>query len=183
MKLLQKKGVAVAVCCLLVVLAILFGSHRSLSAVRHEALQVYAAGDETGLSILANLNSITEYAGTLLRTAGAYYSAQEGALGDIQAACDRLRGAKSTDIETHRQALADLQSACTLLQADYAARADIPEEDLRLMNRSINDILSMKDQMRHSAYNEMAADFNSELGLFPAWLLAGLTGVKPLPLF
>lgn len=179
----KQKKVAVVVCCLLVLLAVLFGSHRSLGAVRRQALQAYAVGDDTGLSILANLNSACEYANTLLRTASGYYPMEEAPLADVLAAVNSLRNAQDTEVVSHRQALADLLSACTLLQADYGARSDIPEEDVRLMERSINDIISMKDQMRHSAYNEMADAFNRTLDTFPAGLLAGLTGIQTLPLF
>ena len=78
----KSKKTAVAVCILLVLVAVLFGSHRSLNALRADALELYTAGDETGLSILANLNSIQEYAAALLKTAAVYYDADSRRLNE-----------------------------------------------------------------------------------------------------
>ncbi len=183
MSLFKQKKVAMICCAVLVLIAAVFGCYRSLSAVRRDALDVYTNGDENGLSILANLNSIGEYASTLIKTAGGCYSADDAVYADVQAAYQALLTCQGTDAEGHRKALTDLMTACTLLQADYEGRSDIDKDTVRLMNRSINDIISMKDQIRHSAYNALATDFNNALGGFPAGLMAGLTGIKPLPLF
>ena len=178
----QKKSTAVLTCLLLVAAALLFGAHRSLGALRRQATDVYVKGDDSGLSILAHLNSTVEYTSTLVKTAGGYYTAENAAFAAVQTANDRLR-TDSADPAAARAALSDLMSACTLLQADYQGRTDIPQEDIRLMNRCINDMISMKDQMRHSRYNELAADFNDTLAGFPAGLLSSLTGIRALPLF
>ena len=154
----QKKSTAVLTCLLLVAAALLFGAHRSLGALRRQATDVYVKGDDSGLSILANLNSTVEYTSTLVKTAGGYYTAENAAFAAVQAANDRLR-TDSADPAAARAALSDL------------------------MNRCINDMISMKDQMRHSRYNELAADFNDTLAGFPAGLLGSLTGIRALPLF
>ncbi len=183
MTFLKKRSVAVAVCIVLVVLAVLFGSHRSLSGVRNDALDIYANGDENGLSILANMNSITEYTAVLLKTAAASYTASDGVYTAVRDVYDELLSVQGADPAAHRQLLGELLSACTALQLDYTGRSDIPEDTAKAMNRSINDIISMKDQIRHSGYNTAATAFNDALTAFPAAVLGGLTGVTPLPLF
>lgn len=183
MAIFKKRSVAIAVCILLVLTAVLFGGRRSLNAVRQDALTVYTAGDENGLSILANMNSIAEYTSTLLKTAAASYTAGDSVYEDVRTAYNRLLTCADADPAAHRQVLSELLSACTALQLDYSGRSDIPEATAKAMTRSINDIISMKDQIRHSGYNTLAAEFNSTLETFPAGLLGSLTGVKALPLF
>ena len=183
MALLQKRSVAAVLCIVMVVTAVFFGCHRSLSALRRDALNAYINGDENGLSILANMNSITEYTSTLLKTAAGSYTAGDTVYADVREAYDALLACDDADPAAHRQALSALLSACTALQLDYTGRSDILETTARSMTRSINDIISMKDQIRHSGYNALATDFNNTLETFPAGILGGLTGVRALPLF
>ncbi len=184
MAFLKSKKTAVAVFIVLVLFSVLFGSHRSLNALRNDAMDVYINGDDTGLSILANMNSIQEYTATLLKTAATHYTSDDDAYAALTAAYGQLaETADAPDAAKHRQALTTLTTACTSLQADYTGRSDIPQEAAKAMTRSINDITSMKDQIRHSGYNACAAEFNAVLETFPAGLLGSLTGVKALPLF
>lgn len=183
MKFFQKKAVAIAVFVLLVLSSVLFGSNRSLNSLRNKALNVYVNGDSTGLSISANLNSITEYTSSLLKTAGAYYDSDNEVYAGIRTCYNALLDAGKTDVAAHRAALTELLSDCTLLQTDYQTRTDIPQSAVKTMNRCINDMISMKDQIAHSAYNEKAASFNEILAAFPADFLGALSGVRALPLF
>ncbi len=183
MSLFKQKKVAILCCVLMVLVAIPFGAHRSLKALRQDAADVYANGDDSGLSILANLNSIGEYASTLIKTAGSCYDSADAVYSELQTAYKNLIASDAREPEARRDALTDLMTACTLLQADYQGRSDIPEDTARLMNRSVNDIISMKDQMRHSGYNALATQFNNTLDTFPAGAFAALTGIDPLPLF
>lgn len=179
----KNKKAAAAVCLLLVLIAVLFGSHRSLNALRTEALELYTNGDETGLSILANLNSIQEYTAVLLKNAAAQYDADDEAFVAVKTAHGQLTAALGQDAAAQRQALSELITACTALQLDYTGKDTVPADAAKAMTRSINDIVSMKDQMRHSGYNAAAAEFNAVLETFPAGLLGRLTGVRTLPSF
>ncbi len=184
MAFLKSRKTAVVVFIVLVLFSVLFGSHRSLNALRNDAMDVYVNGDDTGLSILANMNSIQEYTAVLLKNASVYYNSSDAAYKALTDAYGQLTASAGTpDAARHRQALSELVTACTALQLDYSDRNDIPQESAKTMTRSINDITSMKDQLRHSGYNMLAADFNAVLETFPAGLLGGLTGVKALPLF
>ena len=182
MAIFKSKKTAIVVCILLVLVAVLFGSHRSLNALRTDALKVYTNGDETGLSILANMNSIQEYAAALLKNAAAYYDKNDAAFAAVQTAYGQLTAADAEPL-SQRQALNALLDACTALQLDYTGSNAVPQDAAKALTRSINDIISMKDQIRHSGYNTLAADFNAVLDTFPAGLLGSLTGVQPLPLF
>ena len=179
----KSKKTAILVCILLILIAVLFGSHRSLNALRAEALDIYTNGDETGLSILANLNSIQEYAAALLKTAAAHYDRNDEAFAAVQDAHGQLTDALAKDPAAQRQALAELSAACTALQLDYTGSETVPSDAAKAMTRSINDIVSMKDQIRHSGYNAAAAEFNAVLDTFPAGLLGKLTGIRTLPSF
>ena len=179
----KSKKTAVAVCILLVLISVLFGSHRSLNALRSEALDLYTNGDETGLSILANLNSIQEYTAALLKAAAPYYDKTNDAFAALSDAHEQLTDALGKGPTEQRQALSELLSACTALQLDYTDSDTVPADAAKSMTRSINDITSMKDQIRHSGYNAAAAAFNAVLETFPAGMLGGLTGIRALPPF
>lgn len=183
MTFLKNKKVAVILCVLLVLVAVLFGSFRSLNAQRNKALSVYINGDETGLSILSNLNSISEYTSTLLKTASVYYSDSDEVYAELKTLYETLQTSNRNDPAVNGATLTSLMSTCTLLQTDYQNRSDVSEQDAKTMTRSINDIISMKDQIRHSSYNQLATAFNQTLEGFPAGLLSSLTGVQVLALF
>ena len=179
----KSKKTAIAVCILLVLIAVVFGSHRSLNALRAEAVALYTNGDENGLSILANLNSIQAYAAALLKAAAPYYDGTDTAFAAVKAAHTRLTDALGKDVTAQRQALTELLNACTALQLDYTGSSTIPADAAKAMTRSINDIVSMKDQIRHSGYNSAASKFNAVLDTFPAGPLGKLTGIRALPVF
>ena len=179
----KSKKTAIVVCILLVLIAVLFGSHRSLNALRADAVKLYTNGDETGLSILANLNSIQAYAAALLKTAAPYYDGTDAAFAAVKAAHTRLTDALGKDVMAQRQAFAELLNACTALQLDYTGSSTVPADAAKAMTRSINDIVSMKDQIRHSGYNAAAAAFNTVMDTFPAGPLGKLTGIQMLPVF
>ena len=88
----KSKKTAIAVCILLVLIAVVFGSHRSLNALRAEAVALYTNGDENGLSILANLNSIQAYAAALLKAAAPYYDGTDTAFAAVKAAIALVLG-------------------------------------------------------------------------------------------
>lgn len=179
----KQKRIAVVCCILLVVAALLLGSHRSLTAERQKVMELYISGDETGLSILSRLDSISEYAVELVKSVGAYCEADDQNVEALRGAYKVLQMSDRQDVETHRFFAGEILDDAVRLQTALEGRTDVPEETLRAVRRSVVDITSAKDQIGHSGYNEAAAQFNDLLQAFPMDLLASLTGVRPLKLF
>ena len=183
MELFKQKRIAVICFVVLAAAALLLGSHRSLNARRQKVMELYITGDETGVSILSNRDSMTEYAAELLKNAGVVCDTEDENVEALRGAYRVLQMADRQDVGTHRFFAGEIVDDAVRLQTALEARTDVPEETLRAVRRAVVDITSMKDQIGHSGYNAAAAEFNELLQAFPMGMLAALTGVRPLVLF
>ena len=172
MKFLKSYTGGMVVLAVVIVLAVLLGSHRSLVSERSKVEEQFApiAGDlQDCLDITANL-----------LTVGERY------LEESQLAA--LEGSRNMLSDWH--GISNGYTAYTRLQEEAAAALDALEEcDLTDKDREYiqgfrTDLASEADTIARDGYNAAAEQFNSKvLGAFPANILSKLTFVAPAELF
>lgn len=178
----KKRGTALAVLALAVVFSLLFGSYRSLSALRRDVDVVFAQGEKgDGLSIEHDLAQRVQLANNLVTVAGRYFNADDPLVLNVRAAGEALSAVGSpaekfdanTELDTAFWALSGAMDGKSLSQQDAKYRARLGD-DFRSRDATIS----------HDGYNRLAAEFNEKtLGVFPANVLGTATGVKPLELY
>lgn len=170
------KKTALAVLAAAVVLATLFGSHRSLNAVRRQALTVFTQGEYgDGIGVSSDLKRRGEVCANLREVA------HNNGL-DNSKAYRRLDGLV-TDYLAGEDVFDELDGAAQALMDEMAALS-LSERDARHLSDFQAELGSIRDTIRRDTYTQMAEDFNTgTLGAFPANLLSRLTGIRPLPLY
>ncbi len=181
MALLKSRKAAAAVMGLLILLSILFGSHRSLTALRGEVEDVFLNGAEgDGFCIQSDLEKQGNIAYNMVTIARHYYEESEPAVRAVLEARDALSGAGS--IGEKAKAAKALTQGVTDLH-DLLKRTELSEKDEKYPDRLYDEFRSGNDRISRDGYNEKAAEYNGILRQFPANVLGPLTGVKPAELF
>ena len=166
---------ALAITLAVMVIATLFGSHRSLNAVRKEALSVFtqgAAGD--GVGVRSDLENRANACANLCAVARNNGLEGEGSVVALKSLVEQFRaGDLDAPLAEGAQAVIDLLDPAYL---DRESRQDL--SDLKATLTSI----AMK--ISRDPYTDLAWTFDHKtLSAFPANVLGGLTGVKPLPIY
>lgn len=163
----------------LIVIAILFGSYRSMSRLVHSVSVIFyqgVAGD--GLGIDNDLNERISLSFNLSTIAQSYVS--DGSIEPVLKARQSLIDAKS--IPEKYQANVQLTEATTkLIELLGEYKLSDKHEDYR--NRLKADLLSRNATISHDGYNDIASKANETLNGIPAKWLRGLLGVNEVPLF
>ncbi len=182
MKLFKERGAAYAVLAAAIIFSLLFGAHRSLSALRADVEAVFARGAKgDGLGIAYDLSEQAKLAVNLSTSAEEYLgpSAEEiAAAREAAAALERASspGEKYDAAQTLTAAFTDLIVALR--------GAGLSKENMEHCENMRKSFDSHATTMQRDPYNAMAAAFNEKtLGAFPASVLGPLTGVQPLELF
>ena len=172
MKFFKSYTGAMVVLAVVVLLSVLLGSHRSLTAERSKVEEQFApiAGDlEDCLGITANLLSV----------AGRYLPEEE--LAGLEESRTALaaweRGAGG--YEAYRELLTRAEEVFLRLE-DCA----LSEKDKDYVKGFRTDLAAEADTIARDGYNAAAEDFNNRvLGAFPANILGRLTFVEPAETF
>ena len=166
---------ALAITLAVVVIATLFGSHRSLNAVRKEALSVFAQGaGGDGIGVKSDLERRADACANLCAVARNSGLENEASVQTLKDRVEAFRAGDTTvDLSGPAQAVMDLLDPVYL---DQESRRDL--SDLKAT------LASISDKIRRDPYTDLAWTFNHKtLSAFPANVLGGLTGVKPLPIY
>ena len=166
---------ALAITLAVMVLATLFGSHRSLNAVRREALGVFAQGEYgDGIGVKSDLERRANACANLCAVARNSGLEGEASVQTLKSRVEAFRAGDTTaDLSGPAQEVVDLLSDTDL---DQESRKDL--SDLK------NTLASISDKVRRDPYTDLAQTFNTKtLAAFPANVLGGLTGIKPLPVY
>lgn len=170
---------ALAITLAVVVLATLFGSHRSLNALREKALVVFEQGQYgDGLGVQSDLEKQHSVCANVNTVAGRSLSADDDACRALLGFFDQ-RGTSQdpalvqAEREAARQVLDKLDGLDTLTDKDRGYVSDLRSE-----------LLSVELTISRDPYNLMAEEFNDKtLSAFPANILHTITGVKPLAVY
>ena len=166
---------ALAITLAVVVLATLFGSHRSLNAVRKEALAVFEQGEYGGgVGVRFDLNRRADACANLCTVARNNGLEGEASVQTLKSRVEAFRaGDMTADLTGPAQAVIDLLDPVYL---DQESRQDLADLKATLASISI--------KISRDPYTDLAWTFNYKtLSAFPANVLGGLTGVKPLPIY
>ena len=172
MKFLKSYTGGMVVLAVVIVLSVLLGSHRSLTAERSKVEAQFApiAGDlQDCLDITANL-----------LTVGERYLEE----GDLAA----LEGSRNMLSDWH--GISNGYTAYTKLQEeadsvlDALEACELTDKDRQYVQGFRTDLAAEGDTIARDGYNQAAEEFNQKvLGAFPANLLGKLTFVSPAELF
>lgn len=160
-----------------IVLSLIFGGGGALNDRKNALEAQFNANSE---SISAELNEMRSNAVVLVSIANKYDSANQTHISDLNAAVSLLD--EATDVSSKHQASLKLDSAVENVYSNLTGLKlnDMDAQDARYAYKNFS---SAQMRIEHDSYNELAHQFNQDLGKFPAYLLGMLRGVKPLRLF
>ena len=164
-----------------VLFSLSFSGGRALENLRLDTERVFYQGvNGDGLCIDRDLSRRAECAYNLASTASGYASIGKDLVEGARAASNSLAAAA---------AIADkfeANQACQRAVEDlYTAMENtaLSESDRAFAYKEYKEFQSRADTISRDFYNQRAAQFNEPLSAFPAELIGGLSGVKPLELF
>ncbi len=165
----------------MIIAGTLIGSHNTLAGMREEGAAVFVAGIKgDGIGIQGDLSERDAAAYNMVTIARKYLPEDNAVIQQVIKARADLAAADS--VAEKAKADKALESAVKDLHQVLAA-AKLSAQDEKYPQRIYTEFRSRGDTISHDPYNQVAADFNKKLSAFPAGLLGGLTGVKPLELF
>lgn len=170
---------ALAITLAVVVIATLFGSHRSLNALREEALAVFEQGQYgDGLGVRSDLEKQQGVCANVRTVADRNLSADDAALKELAALCDK-------GYDPQDPAMAQKARAAAGQTLDRLDELDgVSEKDRGYVSDLRAELASLELTISRDPYNDLAEDFNQKtLAGFPANILGGLTGIKPLNVY
>lgn len=174
---------AICVTAVAVVASTLFGSHRSLAALRRGVEKTITQGaDGSGYSIATDSQDMVNTARNLMTVAKKYLPADHALFADLEDCCRSLEGAKTAPDWKNGQA--DLRAVCDVLQMELAKLPEVTEQDRAYLAGFQVDLEAAAHSVERDPYNGLARDFNENiLGRFPANFLGKLTFIAPLETF
>ena len=160
---------ALIVTAAVILAAALFGSHRSLNALRKEALTVFSQGEYgDGIGVRSDLARRADACANLCTVA------KNSGLGEapqVEALRGQVEAFRAGDGPAHE--VVDLLSGAELSEASRRDLSDL---------KATLDSIALR--IRRDPYTGLAQDFNTKtLAAFPANVLGGLTGVRPLTVY
>lgn len=160
-----------------IVVSLVFGGGGALMDRRVSLDAQFNASSE---SIGAELQEMRSNAAVLVSIASKYDAANQTFISDLNAAVSALD--EAGDPSAKYQASLKLDSAIENLYSNLTGLKlnDMDAQDARYAYKNFT---SAQLRISHDSYNELAAEFNKDLGKFPAGLLGALRGVSPLSLF
>lgn len=177
----ENRLVAWVVFAACVLFSLSFSGGRALSNLRQDIETIFYQGvNGDGLCIDRDLARRAECADNLANTASNYASIDKALVENAREASNQL--AAATAISDKYQANQACQRA---VEALYAAMENtaLSASDDSFAYKEYKEFQSRADTISRDFYNERAAQFNQALSAFPADLIGGLSGVKPLDLF
>ena len=174
---LKSPRLATVIMAIMIALAVILGSGRSLRALRADVEEIFwngVSGD--GIGVASDLSRNRDDAYNLLSVARGYavdsalLSALENAVADFDAA--------GSDIEALFDANTALTGAVTDLY-EAMGRQSLSDRDESYRQSLYYNILARNDTMSRDGYNTAALEFNQLLDRFPASLLRRFTSVSP----
>ncbi len=183
MQLLQKRGVALLVCALMILAACLLGPAASLRRLRAQSEELFSLGPAgDGRGIQYDLNDMSAQCHNITVIAGRYLAEDDDVVAAVRGGREALAQAQGP--RQKRAAAEELRGAATLLRAKLEGLA-LDEQDRTLLLTCVEQINSAQRliDINMGNYNAGAAHYNRMLRGFPIALLAPLTGAEPLELY
>ena len=177
----KNSGFACLIMIIMIVSGTLAGSRGSLMALRGAAESVFTLGARgDGIGVQSDLNERMSAAYNMVVIARKYLPEENALIQNTLSAREKLNSAvgvkeKSSANKALTIAVKDLYDALSSMALNDA--------DSRYPQSLYTDFRSSADRISHDPYNGKALEFNKILARFPASVLGGLSGVKPIELF
>ena len=163
-----------------VLLSVLLSGGMAMRDMRLEARQVFYEGvAKNGAGIDRDLDERAENARMLAENV-ARFVGESPELIALREACDVLLAAD--EIELRHAAYLQLESAVDACYAQVEALL-LSDDERRKVGYVYREICAQSDMIRRDPYNMLARDFNESIAKFPAYLIAGMTGIDKLQFF
>lgn len=172
--------VACIIMVVAIVLSILLGGHRSLSAEASKVEDIFYNGvDGDGLGVNSDLSHRVELAYNMVTIAKRYLPADDVDIKQVIGACSALEnsGNPSDKIRANNE----LQLACVSLY-ERLEGSDLSQTDAEYRDDLMTNLYSRNHIISLDGYNQKALEFNISLNRFPANILSRITGIKPFAL-
>lgn len=181
MKLIRNRGFAVLVTAILIVLSVLLGGRRSLSALASDVDHAFRYGvEDDGYCIASDLQKRDSAAYNLTVVARRYYESDQPEILAVEQAREALAQADSvSQMAAANRLLDEAMPPLHALLKDTKLSAN----DEKYPDRLYDEFCSRGRTIARDGYNQMAEDYNRKLQKFPANLLTRVTGVRPAELF
>lgn len=179
-ELMGNRKIAVVITVIIMILATLFGAHRSLTA-KASIIEAYFVKGEGGYSIQRDLDSREGLAKNLQVVANRYLYEASDAMVELDQA---IRG-MDTALSIQEKAAAN--QALTAATERVYLELDgyhLSAADQKYRTQIRTDLASYNQMISHDKYNEMVVKYNQNvLGKFPANVLSKIAMVPELPTF
>lgn len=183
MRLSENRKLATVVLIVCVFASVVLFGGGGLRNERYDIMQVFSDGTDTSLSVRhsmeAYLQRCAERASALAEQ-GVKLGADAALIEDVRAAAEATgQGGEDLDgrHEAYQQLLPAVEALYTALQQSNSA------DELLDARLAYNDFKGAVNLIQNDQYPVMASAFNRKLEAFPASLIGGLFGVKPLNTF
>lgn len=179
-ELLKNRKVAVGLTVIIMILATVLGSGRSMNAEAY-AIERYFIEGEDGYSIQRDLDTRVGLAQNLLVVAERNLDSNDLAMAELQSAIYQMNEAETVK----EKAIANQQlTAATERMNLVLEECALSSTDDRYRAQIRTDLASCNQTISHDPYNVMATEYNNEvLGKFPANMLKKVNGVQELENF
>lgn len=168
---------AKAFMCVMIIVSVVFGGVRSLTAKQNDALEEYysAEGQSAGLAA----DKITSNARNLQSVAGRYIEGEKEYKALAKANEDFLESDGIREESECIYALMDKAKAVyeRLSECELSAQDETYRKELYYNIKSYYSVLA------HAEYNGTAAEFNKLIKKLPANAFAAISGIQELPVF
>ncbi len=187
MRLSENRVIAWIVLVLAVLFSVSFSGGGAMKNMRFGTEQIFTDGaQKDGLSINRDLDVRADKAYVMVSIAKKYLAADNASLVAADQACQELTDSSKLPAD---QRLAGRHTANTKLTRaiedlySTLEQTSMTEADKSNVYSAYKEIKSRADTISRDMYNSEARTFNESISKFPANLVAGFTGVKPLQLF
>ena len=179
-ELLKNRNVAVGITVVIMILAAILGSGRSMDAAAYKVERYFIEGSG-GYSIQRDLDARTGLAKNLLVIAERNLYSGEEAVMELQEAITMME--KAETVKEKAAANQQLTAAAERMNLVLEECA-LSTSDDRYRRQIRTDLASYSQTISHDPYNEMATEYNEQvLGGFPANVLKLVNGADELETF
>ncbi|HPB16117.1 MAG: LemA family protein [Clostridia bacterium] len=174
MKFKENRPLAWILAVIAIIASVLISGHVSLSSQRRNIMNSFYD------TMDADLNTKSSYADNLSGVASRYIDRNSEYIVSMEEARDMLLNAK-TPREKYLASVSITNAAAALY--DVLGTMSLNETDERLRRSNYADIVAIDDILKRTSFNKDAEKFNNELNIFPANVIASITGINEAEYF
>lgn len=182
-KINENRPLAFIVLAVVIVLSIALSGGGGLRSLRADVMQVFRTGvNGDGLCVYTDLQERADCAYNLAALALRYNEIPQDIGQKAEAAANEIVNVKNDDTSAMKRANDALGRTVEALYTELE-NADLSETDATYALSQYKEFTSRGLTISRDGYNSLAEEFNRTIGVFPANLVAMVSGVGQLTLF